>query len=103
MYVTGRLPLLVALGVVPLVLLTAAGINAWAVGAGWVLLCTVLALLDALLAAPATGIRIERRMPRRSLLGQPVETELVLTNTTEPSTASTETPSSSASGRRRMR
>ena len=83
MYVTGRLPLLVALGVVPLVLLTAAGVNAWAVGAGWVLLCTVLALLDALLAAPARGIRIERRMPRRSLLGQPVETELSLVNTSE--------------------
>ena len=83
MYVTGRLPLLVALGVVPLVLLTAAGVNAWAVGAGWVLLCTMLALLDALLAPSARGIRIERRMPRRSLLGQPVETELALVNTGE--------------------
>jgi len=82
MYVTGRLPLLVALGVVPLVLLTAAGANAWAVGAGWVLLCTVLACLDAVLAAPARGIRIEQRMPRRTLLGQPVDTELVLVNTT---------------------
>ena len=34
LYVTGRLPLLVALGVVPVVLLSAAGVDAWLVAAG---------------------------------------------------------------------
>ena len=44
LYVTGRLPLLVALGAVPVVLLSAAGVDAWLAAWGWVVLC---ALLDA--------------------------------------------------------
>ncbi|QIG38289.1 DUF58 domain-containing protein [Microbacterium sp. 4R-513] len=80
MYVTGRLPLLVALGAVPVVLLSLAGVDAWATAAGWLLLCLVAAVTDAAAAASARGLRVERRIPRRTLLGQRVETELWLTN-----------------------
>ena len=43
MFLTGRFPLLVAVGAVPVVLLSAAGVDAWAATAGWVLLCTLIA------------------------------------------------------------
>ena len=39
LYVTGRLPLLVGLGAVPVVLLSAAGVDAWLTAWGWVALC----------------------------------------------------------------
>lgn len=83
MYVTGRLPLLVALGVVPVVLLSLAGVDAWAAAAGWLLLCTLVAVTDAAAAASPRALRVERRVPRRALLGQQVETELWLHNTGE--------------------
>ena len=81
MYVTGRLPLLVALGAVPVVLLSAAGVDAWLAAAGWVLLCAVIALLDAAAAPDPHALTVERRVPRRVLLGQDVVAELVLRNT----------------------
>lgn len=81
MYVTGRLPLLVALGAVPVVLLSAAGVDAWLAAAGWVLLCAVIALLDAAAAPDPRALTVERRVPRRVLLGQDVVAELVLRNT----------------------
>lgn len=80
MYVTGRLPLLVGLGAVPVVLLTLAGVNPWATAGGWLVLCVLLAGTDAAAAPSARGLRVERRIPRRALLGQRVETELWLTN-----------------------
>jgi len=79
-YVTGRLPLLVALGAVPVVLLALAGANPWATAGAWLLLCIALAVTDAAVAPSARGLRVERRIPRRALLGQRVETELWLTN-----------------------
>lgn len=81
MYVTGRLPLLVALGAVPVVLLSAAGIDAWLAAAGWVVLCTAAALGDAAAAPDPRRISVTRRLPRRVLLGQPVLSELTLRNT----------------------
>ncbi|HKP08185.1 MAG TPA: DUF58 domain-containing protein, partial [Microbacterium sp.] len=80
MYVTGRLPLLLALGAVPVVLLSAAGVDAWLAVAGWVLLCLVATLGDAAAAPDPRRITVTRRMPRRVLLGQPVVAELVLRN-----------------------
>lgn len=80
MYVTGRLPLLVALGAVPVVLLSAAGIDAWLAAAGWVVLCLAAALGDAAAAPDPRRIAVTRRLPRRVLLGQPVLSELVLRN-----------------------
>ena len=41
MYVTGRLPLLIALGAVPVVLVSLAGVDAWAAAAGWIVLCAI--------------------------------------------------------------
>ena len=51
MYVTGRLPLLLIAGAVPVVLLSAAGVDAWLATVAWVLLCLLAALADAA-AAP---------------------------------------------------
>lgn len=81
MYVTGRLPLLVALGAVPVVLLTAAGLDPWLTAAGWVLLCAVAALVDAAAAPDPRAVRVERRMPRRVLLAEPAVAEVRLRNT----------------------
>ncbi|WP_194397818.1 DUF58 domain-containing protein [Microbacterium atlanticum] len=80
MYLTGRLPLLVALGAVPVVLLSAAGVDAWIAAAAWVVLCTAAALADAAAAPDPRRIEVTRRMPRRVLLGQPVLSELTLRN-----------------------
>ncbi len=81
MYLTGRLPLLVALGAAPVVLLSIAGVDAWIAAAGWIALCALVALGDAAAAADPRRIRVQRRIPRRALLGQAVETELWLQNT----------------------
>jgi uncharacterized protein (DUF58 family) len=80
-YVTGRLPLLVALGAVPVVLVSLAGVDAWAAAAGWIVLCGVIAGADAAAAPSPRALRVDRRIPRRALLGQRVETELRLRNT----------------------
>ncbi|GAA5095818.1 DUF58 domain-containing protein [Microbacterium yannicii] len=83
MYLTGRLPLLIALGAVPVVLLSAAGIDAWLTAAGWVLLCLIAALADAAAAPDPRRMTVRRRLPGRVLLGQPVRAELVLGNAGE--------------------
>jgi len=80
MYLTGRLPLLVALGVVPVVLLSLAGVDAWLAAAGWVVLCAAAALGDAAAAADPRRVTVKRRMPHRVLLGQPVLSEVVVRN-----------------------
>lgn len=81
MYVTGRMPLLVAAGIVPVVLLSLAGVDAWAAAAGWLALCLVLALADAFAAPDPRSIRIERDIPRRALLDEHVETRIDVRNT----------------------
>lgn len=83
MFVTGRLPLLVAVGVVPVVLLWSAGVDAWLGAAGWLVLCAAAAFCDAALAADPRALRPERRVPGRALLGQRVTAELWLHNTGE--------------------
>jgi len=80
MYVTGRLALLVALGVAPLVLLSTAGVPAWAVVGGWVLLCAVAAVVDVAVAADPRAVEITRRLPERALRDQPVHAELRIRN-----------------------
>ncbi|PNW09530.1 DUF58 domain-containing protein [Microbacterium testaceum] len=80
MFVTGRLALLVALGVVPLVLLSTAGLSAWAVAGGWVLLCLVLAVVDTLLAADPRRVEITRTHPERALRDETVAGELRVRN-----------------------
>lgn len=80
MYVTGRLALLVALGVVPVVLLSTAGLPAWAVTGAWVLACALAAAADVALAADARAVEITRRLPERVLRGEPVAGELRVRN-----------------------
>lgn len=80
MFVTGRLALLVALGVVPLVLLSTAGLSAWAVAGGWVLLCLVLAIVDTVLSADPRRVEITRTRPERALRDEPVSGELRVRN-----------------------
>ena len=80
MYLTFRTPLLVAAGVVPVVLLSLAGVDAWLATAAWVVLVAILVLADVAAAPDPRAIRVERRGARRTLLGQPVTTELVLAN-----------------------
>lgn len=81
MYLTGRLPLLVAVGAVPVVLLSLAGVDAWLAAAGWVVLCVAAALVDTALAPAPRRLKVDRRQPRRVLLGEPAVTEVGLRNT----------------------
>ncbi len=81
MYLTGRLPLLVALGAVPVVLLSAAGADAWLATAAWVAVCVIAALTDAAAAPDPRRIRVERpSSARRVLLGEPTDAEVRLRN-----------------------
>lgn len=81
MFVTGRLPLLVALGAAPVVLLSIGGVDAWLATAGWLLLCAAGASADALAAPDPRALAPERTLPRRALLGQAVVARLRLRNT----------------------
>ncbi|WP_375384752.1 DUF58 domain-containing protein [uncultured Microbacterium sp.] len=80
MYLTGRLPLLVATGVVPVILLSVAGVHAWLAALGWLVLCTLAAGADALAAADPRSLDIVRTLPRRVRLGEPVEATLSVHN-----------------------
>lgn len=87
MFVTGRLPLLVALGVLPVVLLSsalAAGLGdagPWTIGGAWALLCLVLVCVDVVAAADPRATTITRRIPARARLGERVDTQVMLANT----------------------
>ncbi|MET0296707.1 MAG: DUF58 domain-containing protein [Microbacterium sp.] len=81
MYLTARLPLLVAFGVVPVVLLSIAGLDAWLLTLGWLVLCVALAVTDAAAAPDPRRLRIERTVPRRVRLGEQVVTTMTIRNT----------------------
>lgn len=80
MYVTGRFPLLVGLGAVPIVLLSIAGADAWLVTGGWLVFCVVVAGVDAAAAADPRGLRVQRSGRARALLGERVLTTLRIAN-----------------------
>ncbi|MGF2948468.1 DUF58 domain-containing protein [Microbacterium alcoholitolerans] len=80
MFVTALLAPLVALGVIPIVLLSTIGFAAWAVFGVWMLLCAVLVALDVLLAADARALVVTRRVPARARLGEPVTTSVAVQN-----------------------
>lgn len=80
MFVTGRLALVLALGVVPLVLLALAGLPPYAVLGGWLVLCLLLTAADVTLAADPRQVTVTRRIPARSRLGEPVDAVVVLQN-----------------------
>ncbi|WP_435527031.1 DUF58 domain-containing protein [Microbacterium aurantiacum] len=81
MFVTARLPLLVAAGAVPVVLLSLAGVDAWIAAGAWLLLCVAVTLVDAVAAPDPGDLRVERSLPSRARLGTPVATDLTLRNT----------------------
>lgn len=81
MYLTGRLALVLALGILPVIALSAAGAPAWAVAGAWVLLCAAATAADVLRAADPRAITVARRIPARVLRDQPVQTSLLLHNT----------------------
>ncbi|CAA9375368.1 DUF58 domain-containing protein [uncultured Nocardioides sp.] len=74
MAITGRVPLLLLLGLVPVVLRPGMG-TVWL----WVLAVSVLVLLDWALAPPPRTVAITRRPPGTVRLGTPATSELVLT------------------------
>ncbi|TQJ32703.1 DUF58 domain-containing protein [Microbacterium sp. SLBN-146] len=80
MFLTARTPVLVALGVVPVIALSVAGGDPWLVAAAWIALCVILALTDAAAAPGARQVTVERTIPRRVLLGQNVATTVRLRN-----------------------
>ncbi|MFS0852483.1 DUF58 domain-containing protein [Microbacterium sp. 179-I 3D4 NHS] len=81
MFVTGRLALALAVGVVPLVLAGLAGYPAYAVFGGWLGLCTVLVAVDVASAASPRSATVTRRVPSRTRLGEPVPASVALQNT----------------------
>ncbi|MDQ1204219.1 DUF58 domain-containing protein [Microbacterium sp. SORGH_AS_0862] len=81
MFVTGRLPIVVAGGLIPLVLLSAAGIPAWAVFGAWLLLVIAAVAVDTALAPRPADLRVARTLPARARRGKVALSELRLTNT----------------------
>ncbi|WOF24200.1 DUF58 domain-containing protein [Microbacterium betulae] len=81
MYLTGRLALLTGLGAVPVVLLNAAGANAWLLALSWVVVCAAAVATDVAAAPDPRLLRVTRELPRRARLGEPVAVRLRLINT----------------------
>lgn len=80
MFVTGRLAVAIAVGVVPLVLAGLAGSPAYAVLGAWLALCALLVGLDVLLATSPRSVTVTRRLPRRVRLGEPVPVSVAVHN-----------------------
>ncbi|MCT1477273.1 DUF58 domain-containing protein [Microbacterium sp. p3-SID336] len=80
MFVTGRLAVALALGVVPLVLTGLAGVPPYPVLGGWVLLCALLVALDVTLAGSPRAVTVTRRLPARARLGEQVPVSVALHN-----------------------
>ncbi|MDP3892036.1 MAG: DUF58 domain-containing protein, partial [Nocardioides sp.] len=76
MTITGRVPLLLLLGLVPVVLRPALS-TMWL----WVLVVAALAALDLLLAGPPATLRLERHPTGTVRLGHPATTTLVASAT----------------------
>lgn len=80
MFVTGRLPIVVAVGLVPLVLLSAAGVPAWTVFGAWLVLVSAAVAVDVALAPRPADLRVARTLPARARRGELALSELRLTN-----------------------
>ncbi|MFD5225037.1 DUF58 domain-containing protein [Microbacterium sp. NPDC058342] len=80
MYVTALPAPLIALGVVPVVLLSAMGHPVWAVFGIWLLLCAALVALDVALAASPRQVVVTRAVPARARLGEPVSAGVAVQN-----------------------
>ncbi|MDD7930438.1 DUF58 domain-containing protein [Microbacterium thalli] len=80
MYLSGLFALLVAAGIVPVVLAPAAGWDAAWTALAWAALCIVVAVVDVLAAGPLHRVTVERRIPARARLGEPVATTVLIHN-----------------------
>ncbi len=80
MFVTGRLAVALAVGVVPLVLAGLSGFAPYAVLGIWVGLCALLVTLDVVLAASPRTVVVTRRVPARTRLGELVPVSVVVHN-----------------------
>ncbi len=80
MFVTGRLAVAVAVGVVPLVLAGLAGYPAYAAFGIWVGLCLLLVAGDVVMAPSARAVVVTRRLPARTRLGEPVPVSVTVQN-----------------------
>lgn len=80
MFVTGRLTLAVAVGVVPVVLAGLADFSPYAALGIWVALCILLVALDVLLAPGPRSVIVTRRVPTRTRLGELVPVSVALQN-----------------------
>ncbi|GAA1956337.1 DUF58 domain-containing protein [Microbacterium aquimaris] len=81
MFVTWRLSVLVAAGFLPVTALSVPGVDPWLTLAGWVLLCSVLMVVDAVAAPSPRALHVTRGAPVKALLGSPTDTRLWITNT----------------------
>ncbi|WP_435743875.1 DUF58 domain-containing protein [Microbacterium sp. PMB16] len=80
MFVTGRLAIALAVGVIPLVLAGLADYPAYAVLGGWVALCALLVGIDVAAAASPRTVTVSRRVPARTRIGEPVPVSVALHN-----------------------
>ncbi|MFJ6531851.1 DUF58 domain-containing protein [Microbacterium sp. NPDC091662] len=80
MFVTGRLAVALAVGVIPLVIAGLAGYPAYAVLGAWIGLCVLLVALDAALAASPRSVTVSRRVPARVRIGEPVPVSVAVHN-----------------------
>jgi len=79
-FITGRLAIVVAVGVVPLVLAGLAGSPAYAVLGAWIALCALLVAIDVAFAASPRTVTVSRRVPARTRLGEPVPVSVAVHN-----------------------
>ncbi|AZS40993.1 hypothetical protein CVS54_02338 [Microbacterium oxydans] len=80
MFITGRLAVAIAAGVVPLVIAGLAGYPAYAVLGAWIALCLLLVAVDVALAASPRSVTVSRRLPARARLGEPVPVSVAVHN-----------------------
>lgn len=81
MFVTGRLPLLVAAGALPVILVSLAGADAWLAAAGWLALCGLLAAADVAAAPEPRRLVVRRDLPQRVRRDEAAMSTLILRNT----------------------
>ncbi|MFJ2535380.1 DUF58 domain-containing protein [Microbacterium maritypicum] len=80
MFVTGRLAVALAVGLIPLVIAGLAGYPAYAVLGAWIGLCLLLVATDVALAASPRSATVSRRLPRRVRIGEPVPVSVAVHN-----------------------
>jgi uncharacterized protein (DUF58 family) len=79
-FVTGRLAVAIAVGVVPLVLTGLAGYPPYLILGAWIALCIVLTALDVVLSPSPRTVAVSRRVPARVRLGEVTPVSVALHN-----------------------